>query len=254
MARKDWADTTAIRTDPPVTLRTLQECGDIDTLWTPLVDFLQKLCGLSLLFWKTVKPTYSVQEFEVDTTRRSANIAEAQAVGTTQVGRAPFAVVIWVILPSQCWIRIIAPDDFRTGLASKGLELEGGCQSVGSRQKGNIAVGTCLLIRIPHLFIPLSTGRRFSATEIEAAFGKGATWAWETNIPGTGFGSCRADALLWYFHLTIGRRGPRWRITWVKLRSRGYVNILQRFWGSREVSIAQSRTIWIRSRGFGSNS
>lgn len=77
MARKDWADTTAIRADPPVTLRTLQECGDVDTLWTPLVDFLQKLCCLSLLFRKFIEFAHGVHDFEVYATSCSADIAEA---------------------------------------------------------------------------------------------------------------------------------------------------------------------------------
>ena len=86
MARKYWADTTAIRADPPVTLRTLQERGDVDTLRTPLVDFLRKLCSLSLLFRKFIELAHGVHGFEVYTTRCSTDIAEAQAVGTTKIG------------------------------------------------------------------------------------------------------------------------------------------------------------------------
>lgn len=88
-------------------------------------------------------------------------------------------------------------------------------------------MGIYLLICIPHLFVPLSTEGRFSATGIEAAFGKGATWAWETDLSGTGFGYSRAEVFMWHFHLIIGRRGPRWHIPWVGLRRRGNVDILQ---------------------------
>ena len=77
MAREDRADPTAIRADPPITLCALQEGGDVNTLWTPLVDFLQELCSLSLLFRKITEIAHGVHNFEVYTTRRSADIAEA---------------------------------------------------------------------------------------------------------------------------------------------------------------------------------
>ena len=77
VARKDWADPTAIRADPPVTLCALQECGDVQALWTPLVDCLQKLCSFSLLFRKILEIAHGIHKFEVYTTGCSADIAEA---------------------------------------------------------------------------------------------------------------------------------------------------------------------------------
>lgn len=77
MARKDWADPTAIGADPPITLCALQGRGIVNTLWTPLVDLLQKLCSLSLLFWKIIEIAHGVHNLEVYTTRCSTDIAEA---------------------------------------------------------------------------------------------------------------------------------------------------------------------------------
>ena len=76
MARKDRADPTAIRADPPVTLCALQGRGSVNTQRTPLVDFLQKLCSLSLLFRKIIDFAHDVYGFEVYTTSCSANIAK----------------------------------------------------------------------------------------------------------------------------------------------------------------------------------